>query len=217
MKHWSACPLCGSIRQQQTGSRALRTYLFVFSRQRSSASEMWKKRNKVVCFFDNYYQILLTSLDDSGCCWQFMLLQSWLPSFKEVRYASLTLCGRVRLVSSVVPKLSLKSFPSHHRTNGQVSWLFSLLISLLKYEMLTAEVFSHLKNTTKTISWKQNSDLSPMQLTYLKEWCGPAWEQGNMQLDWARGIYILPSASLNSWILHCSDLALERPASLPHC
>lgn len=57
-----------ALLQQQTGSRALVTHLVVFSRQPSSASEMWKKRNKIVCFFDNHYQILLTSPGDSGCC-----------------------------------------------------------------------------------------------------------------------------------------------------
>lgn len=40
--------------------------------------------------------------------------------------------------------------------------LFSLLRSLMKYDMLTAEGFSYLKNTAKTPypSWKQNSGLT---------------------------------------------------------
>lgn len=150
-----------------------------------------------------------------------MLLQSWLPSFKEAHYASLTLCGCIYLVSSVVPKLSLKSFPSHHLTNGQevtwLSWAFQLAHLSMKYEMLTAEFFLIWKAQLKLLPHLGNNSGFTDAVAYLKGWSALAWEPGNMQLDWARGIYILPSASLNSWILHCSDLALVKPASLSHC
>lgn len=54
----------------------------------------------------------------------------------------------------------------------------------MNYEVLIAEVFSHLKAQPKFLPCLENKTwVSWLQLPYLKGWQGLAQEQGNMQLD----------------------------------
>lgn len=85
--------------------------------------------------------------------------------------------------------------------------LFSLLISLMKYEPLTGG-FSYVKNGENFLVLKTRLR---SHLSHLEGQWGMKWEWWNLQLHWARGIYTLPTASLDSWILQCSELALLGP------
>lgn len=76
-------------------------------------------------------------------------------SFKEAHYAFLTLRGYVHLVSSVVLKLSLKNFSSHHFTNSQEVYLPDELWSVNCWSFFSFESTAKISS----LSWKQNLGL----------------------------------------------------------
>lgn len=60
--------------------------------------------------------------------------------------------------------------------------LFSLLMSLMKYQMLTAELFLICKAQLKLLPHLGNNSGLTDAVAYLKGWWGLACEPGNMQL-----------------------------------